>query len=53
MLHMTNEFLHLFLSHKASQIAKIHESYTSVAISGAQDCLVESEREGKSDLLQV
>lgn len=53
MLHMTNQFPHLFLSHKAFQIAKKHESYTSAAISGAQDSLVESERVGKSDLLQV
>ena len=43
--HMTNESLSLSLSHQASQIAHKHESYTGVAIFGAQDYLTESERE--------
>lgn len=43
--HVTNESLYLSLSHQASRIAHKHESYTSVAIFGAQDYLTESERE--------
>lgn len=44
---MTNHPFYPSLSHQGSQIAKKHESYTSVAISGAQDCLAESERGGE------